>query len=186
MIVGAQQLLGKQSIPAAAGQAPRLSQTRDTGYVVGLPLPEPAGEGRGATARQTRPQTFGFLLVMAALTVAREVGVWALGDLQLSLFGVVLDPFAQLMVLHLLVSLVWIGVAASFSKWTPDPTARRHVLVTLVAALGIGLLLALLGYLVGATSALFWLLVPVYLLWAWAEAVSGPVFPAASAPPASA
>jgi hypothetical protein len=186
MIVGAQQILGTQSIPAVAGQAPRLSHTRDTGYVVGTPLPEPAGDGCGATGKQAQPQTFGFLLVMAALSVAREVGVWALGDLQLSLFGVALDPFAQLMVLQLLVSLVGTGVAAGFSKWTPDPAARRHVLVTLVAALGIGLLLALLGYLFGTTSTLFWLIVPVYLLWAWAEAVSGPIVPVASAPLAKA
>jgi hypothetical protein len=58
------------------------------------------------------------------------------------------------------------------------------MLVTLLAALGIGLILALWSYLVGYTHALSWLLVPVYLLWAWAEAVSGPRAPLVSAPSA--
>lgn len=180
MIAGAQQILGKQGMPVMEGLAPRVLHTNDILYVVGSPLPESAGGRLGASGRQAQPQTFRFLLVMAVISVAREVGVWALGDVLLSWFGVVLDPSAQSMVLQLAVSLVGIGAAAGFSKATPDPAARRHMLVTLLAALGIGLLIALFSYLVGHTNALSWLLIPVYLLWAWAEAVSVPIVPVAS------
>jgi hypothetical protein len=94
---------------------------------------------------------------------------------------VAVDPSVQSIVLQLIVSVAGIGVAAGFSKGTSDPAARRHMLVTLLAATGIGLILALLSYLVGYTKSLFWLLVPVYLFWAWAEAVSGSSVPVANA-----
>jgi hypothetical protein len=81
MIVGAQQMVGKQRIPVIEGRAPRLSQPRNIGYVVGSPLPEPVAEQRGTAGKQPQPQTFGFLLVMAALSGARDFGIWALGDL---------------------------------------------------------------------------------------------------------
>lgn len=177
MIVGAQHIVGNQGIPAIEGLAPLLSQAHGSGYVMITPLPEPVAEQLPTPGRQTQPPAFSFLLVMAAISGARDAGAWALADLLRAWFGVVADPSAQFLVLQLAISLVGIGVAARFSKATSDPAVRRHMLGTLLAALGIGLILALWSYLVGHASALSWLLVPVYLLWAWAEAVSGPRVP---------
>lgn len=186
MIAGAQQLFGNQGMVAIEGLPPRLSRTHDIGCVLGMPLPEPAAEQPRAPDRQAQPPTFSFLLVMAAISGAREASVWALAGLLRAWPDVVSDPSVQSLILQLLISLAGIAVAAGFSKATSDPAARRHMLVTLLAALGIGLILALWSYLLGYTHALSWLLVPVYLLWAWAEAVSGARAPLVSAPSAPA
>jgi hypothetical protein len=65
-----------------------------------------------------------------------------------------------------------LGVVCCFSKATPGPAARRQLFLTLSAAMGIGLILVWLSHFAGCAGVLGWPLVLVYLLWAWAAAVS--------------
>jgi hypothetical protein len=171
MIADAQQFLRQQRVPPIRGQASLPFPGRDVIYVGGTAAPRRIEGQLRDRSRPTQPQTFGFLLAMAAISVAREIGAWLVGDKLLTWFGVALDPMAQSLLLQVLVG---IAVAATFWRGTADPAARRHLLLTLLAALAIGLVLVWLSHLSGCVNALSWPLVPVYLLWAWTEAVSGP------------
>jgi hypothetical protein len=112
---------------------------------------------------------------MAMLSVAHAVGGRLIEQALLKCFGLSLDPWGLSIVLQGIASLVGLGVAASFSKVRGDAVAKRTVLLTLLAAMGIGLILAWLSHLVDHADVLSWVLVPVYLLWAWAEAISSPI-----------
>jgi hypothetical protein len=173
MIADAQQYLGKQRIPTIEDQAVRRPWTNEIIHFEDRPLLDRMGT-------QSQPRAGRFLLVMAAFSVAREAGGWILGDGLEAWFGLALDPFAESLLLQSVVALLGLGVAAYFAKGAPDAAARRHMHVTLLASLGIGLLLALLSHFVGYANALSWPLIPVYLLWAWAEVISGPCAPMTS------
>jgi len=157
---------------ALEGRASRLLQIGDTFYFESEPWPDLAEERLGSEGKRMLSRALVFLLAMAAASVAREVGHWLIRLALLVWFGLTLDPFMLSVALQLVVTLFGIGVACRLSKVMPGSTARWHMLLTPVAALGISLILAWLGHLIGYTNALNWPVVLVYLLWAWATAVS--------------
>jgi hypothetical protein len=130
------------------------------------------GKRAGDEGQQTRPYALVFLLCMAAISLVRGVGDGFIGNAFLEWWGVALDPLVRSFVLHVGATLVGIGAAGFFVKATLDSSVRKHMLLILVAAMGIGLILAWLSHIVGYTDACHWPLVAVYLLWAWVEAVS--------------
>jgi hypothetical protein len=109
---------------------------------------------------------------MAAISLVRGIVGGLIGNALFEWFGITLDPFMLSVVLHVGATLIGIGVADFFAKAAPDSAARKHMFLTLLAATGIGLILAWLSHTVGYTGACHWPLVAVYLLWAWVEAVS--------------
>jgi hypothetical protein len=154
------------------GQAPHRKQASLTIDFRPGPLPQLAGERLWIEGKQGLSCVLVFLLVMAAISLVRVVGEGLIGSAFLAWFGVPLDPFMLSAALHLVVTLIGIGVAGCFSRVTLDSTARRHMLLTPVAAMGAGLLLVGLGYFVGDTSVSTWPIALVYILWAWMAAVS--------------
>ena len=170
------QLPYQRRLPPLGDQAARVSKTRNVVYFESGPLSEGTAEHLWDTNVRTHPGAFVFLLAMAAISLVREIGALLISALW-AWFGVTVHPFLLALVLQLVVTFIGVGVAGRFSPATPGSSARRHMHVTLGVALGISLILALLSHLVGHTNALSWLLIPVYLLWACAEAVSGPVVP---------
>jgi hypothetical protein len=172
MTANALQLPYRQMMPAMDDQASRLFRIGDVVYFESAPRLDLVEECSQDEGKRTQPYAFVFLLAMAAISLVCEVGGGLIGDALLTWFGVPLDPFVLSGALHSVATLVGVGVARCFSKVTPGSAAKRHMLVTLVAAMGIGLILVWLSRLAGYTNALDWPLVLVYLLWAWVAAVS--------------
>jgi hypothetical protein len=172
VISNALQLPSVQRMPASEDHASGLQQTNRTVCFGSGPLPVLTGPRFWNEGKRTLPCTLVFMLAMAAISIACEISDWLLGHALLAWFSLTLDPFILSVVLHLVVTLIGTGVAISLSKATPDSAARRHMLLTLLAAMAIGLILTWLSHLVGYKDALDWPLVLVYLLWAGAAAVS--------------
>jgi hypothetical protein len=170
MIANALQVPYGQRMPAIDDQGSHLLQTGMVSFGV-APLPDPVGECLRGAGRQARPRGYLFPLVMAAVSVACEVGRHLLANALLAWFGVTLDPFVQCVALQVVVALIGIGLVGRFGK-APDPDSRWQMVLTLAAAFGIGLILTWLGRSIGCTDALRWPLVLAYLLWAWAAATS--------------
>jgi hypothetical protein len=171
MIANALQLQQKRT-SAVEDRVPRLLQTSDMVRFEGTPQPELTGECIWNEGERTRSRAFVFPLAMVAISIAREVGTLLIGNALLAWFGTTFDRFILSVVLQLVVMLIGIGMVSRFSKASPDSAARRHMVLILLAAMAIGLILAWLSRLVGDSNALTWPLVLVYLLWAWAAAVS--------------
>jgi hypothetical protein len=159
-------------MPASEDQASGLLQTSRTVCFGSEPLPVLKGQRFWDEGKRTLPCTSVFMLTMSAICVACEIGDRLLGDALLAWLSIALDPFILSVVLQMVVTLIGIGVAIWLSKATPDSAARGHMLLTLLVATAIGLILTGLSHLVGYTDALDWPLALVYLLWAWAAAVS--------------
>jgi hypothetical protein len=166
------QFPGEQRMPATKDEASHPLQRGLIVYSAGMAVHELAGERFWVEGKLRQPRAFVFLLAMAAVSVACKVGERLICNTLLAWLGLTFDPFLLSVALQAAVTLVGIGAASRFSKATPGPAARGHLLVTLLAAMGIGLILAWLSRLAGYTKALDWPLVLVYLLWAWAAAVS--------------
>jgi hypothetical protein len=171
MTTDVMQLPRGNRISAVRERGARLLQTRHVLRFDGVLFPDLTGKCARDEDQQTQPYALAFLLCMAAISLVRGVGV-LLGNAFLEGWGVALDPFVRSFVLHMGATLVGIGMAGFFVKVTLDSTARRHMLLILLSATGIGLILAWLSHIVGYTDACHWPLVVVYLLWAWVEAVS--------------
>jgi hypothetical protein len=180
MSANALQLPYQRRMPPRGDQVSSVSRIGNLVYFESGPLSEGTAEHLWDANERTHSGAFVFLLIMAAISLVREIGALLLSALW-AWFGVTVHPFLLALVLQLVVTFIGVRVASRLSPATPGSSVRRHMLVTLGMALGIGLILALLGHLVGHTNALSWLLIPVYLLWACAEAVSGPVMPMKSA-----
>ena len=172
MIADAMQLAYGSRTPALEEQAPRRVHTRTVLRLDGDLLLDGSGARLRDDGRPSGPHTLVFLLCMAAITLVRQVGDGLIGYALLDWFGVAFDPCLVSGSLHLGVTLVGVGMAGCFSKSTRNSAARRHMFLTLLAALGIGLILVWLSHFVGYTGASTWPFVVVYLLWAGAEAVS--------------
>jgi hypothetical protein len=166
------QLSYKQMTPSLGDQASRLFRIGNAVCFESAPLLDRAEECSQNVGRRARPRAFVFLLTMAAISLVCELGGGLLGDALVAWPGVPLNPFLLSGILHSVVTLVGVGVACCFSKAIPGSAAKRHMLLTLLAALGIGLILIWLSYFAGYSSACSWPLVLVYLLWAWVVAVS--------------
>jgi putative flippase GtrA len=113
-----------------------------------------------------------FLVVMASVSLASKIVEWLASSVLAGEFGVMLDPFGLSVARQVVVMLIGIGVAYRVSRHGQDAAARRHMLLTPLVAMGIGLMLAWLGQLVGQTNAFDWPVALVYLLWAWGSAVT--------------
>ena len=113
-----------------------------------------------------------FLVVMASASLAAKIAELLASSMLAEEFGVLLDPFGLSIARQAIVMLLGIGVAYRFSRHGQDSAARRHMFLTPLVAMGVGLMLAWLGQLVGQTSVFDWPVTLVYLLWAWGSAVS--------------
>ena len=118
------------------------------------------------------PRVSGFLVGMAATSLALEVGSSVLGKMLLSWFNVAIDPLALAVAHHSVLMVLGIGVVCYLWRHAPDTAQRRHMFLTPILAMGVGLILVGLGRLVGQTGALDGLVGLVYLLWAWVSALS--------------
>jgi hypothetical protein len=172
MIAKAMQLPYSSRTPALEEKAPRRVHSRTVLRLDGDPLPDLTGACFWDKDRPTGPHTLVFLLCMAAITLIRQVGDGLIGYALLDWFGVASDPCLVSGALHLGITLVGVGVAGCFPKSTRNSAVRRHISLTLLAALGIGLILVWLSHFVDYAGASTWPSVLVYLLWAGAEAVS--------------
>jgi hypothetical protein len=172
MIANAVKLPSKRMMGARDDKASRLFRMGNRVYSESIPLPAPTEECTQEEGEGSQPRACDFLLVMAAVSLVCMVGDRLIGSALLAWFGVRLDPFVLSVALYLVATLAGFGVVCCFSKTTQGPEARRHMLLTLSAAMGIGLILVWLGHFAGCAGALGWPLALVYLLWAWGAAVS--------------
>lgn len=172
MIAKAAQLPCKQIMSARDDQAARLFRIGNVVYFESAPLLDLTEGCFQERVERTKSRAFVFLLAMAAISMVRELGGGWLGNALFAWSGVTFDPFILAGALHPVVTLVGIGVACCFSKRALGLAARRHLLLTLLAAMGIGLILVWLSYLVGCSNVRGWPLALIYLLWAWVAAAS--------------
>ena len=172
IISNALKLPSVQRMTASEDQASGLLQSHRTVCFGSNPLPMLTGPRFWEERKRALPCTSVFMLAMSAICIVCEISDWLLSDALLVWLSLTLDPFILSVALQLVATLIGIGVAICLSRATPDSAARGHMLLTLLAAMAIGLILTWLSHLVGYTDAIDWPLVLVYLLWAGAAAVS--------------
>ena len=172
MIGNALQLASKRQASVMNAQTSSLFQTTSTFRRGFDHLPELAGERLQTQRPCTTPLVSVFLLVMAAISLLAEICGWLVGPVLLRQFGLSLDPFSLSVARQAIVTLLGIVIAGRCCGQALDPAQKQHMLLTPVLALGVGLVLAWLSQLAGQSGALDWLVVLVYLVWAWGSAVS--------------
>lgn len=136
-------------------------------------LPELAGDHLLTQRQRTIPLDSVFLLVMAAISLLFEVCGRLVGPALLQQFGLGLDPFSLSVAQQAIVTLLGIIIAGRCCERASAQAQRQYMLLTPLLALGIGLIVACLSQLAGPSGAMDWLVVLVYLVWAWGSAVSG-------------
>ena len=169
MYANALQLPCRQALPAQASEAPHSRRTSIVICFDGLPLAELPGE---LSAYKGQRRVLAFLLVMAAVSLASEVGGCLVGAALRAWFGLTIEPWLLSLVLQLTVTLVGTRVASLYTGAAHHSAARWQILLALLAATGISLILAWLSRLVGQATTLDWPLALVYLLWASASSVA--------------
>ena len=172
MIANALQLASRRQASVMDPQTSRLFQANGAfGHGYGH-MPELAGERLQTQRQGAIPLVSVFLLVMAAISLVFEV-CWRLaGPALLERFGLSLDPFSLSVARQAIVTLLGIVIAGRCCEQALAPGQKQHMLLTPLLAMGVGLILAWLSQLAGQAGALDWLVVLVYLLWAWGSAVS--------------
>jgi hypothetical protein len=135
-------------------------------------LPELASERLRNEHQRIIPRPSIFLLIMAAISLALEICGRLVGPALLERFGLSFDPFSLSVARQSIVTLLGIVVAGGCCEQASALAERQHMLLTPLLALGVGLILAWLSQLAGQSGSLDWLVTLVYLLWAWASAVS--------------
>jgi hypothetical protein len=113
-----------------------------------------------------------FLVVMASVSLVSKIVECLASSTLTATFGVSLDPITLSVARQAAVTLFGIGAALRLSRQRLNATQRGFMLLTLLAAMGAGLMLTWLGQLVGQASAFDWPIALVYLLWAWGSAVT--------------
>jgi hypothetical protein len=172
MISNALQLASKRQASVMDPQASSLFQAKSAFHRGYDHVPELAGE-RLRTQRQCSiPLVSVFLLVMAAISLLFEICGRLVGPVLLGRFGMSLDPFSLSVARQAIVTLLGMVIAGRCCGQTSAPAQRQHMLLTPLLALGVGLILAWLSQLAGQSGALDWLVILVYLVWAWGAAVS--------------
>jgi hypothetical protein len=172
MIANALRLASKQQAPTLNEQTSRLFQVSSAfrhGYAH---LPELAGERLPTQRQPTIPLVSVFLLVMSAISLLFEICGRLVGPALLERLGLSLDPFSLSVARQAIVTLLGIVIAGRCCELASAPAQRQHMLLTPLLALGVGLILAWLSQLAGQSGALDWLVILVYLVWAWGSAVS--------------
>jgi hypothetical protein len=172
MIVNAWQLPSQRDASEVNEQLSSLFQASSTLHLRFDHEPELVHEFHQVRAKRTIPCTLIFLVVMAAVSLAFDICGRLIGPALLSRFGLSLDPVSLSVARQSIVALLGIGLAGCFSKHAPDSAQRQHMLLTPLLAMAVGVILAWLSQLVGQSNALDWLVILVYLVWAWGSAVS--------------
>ena len=114
-----------------------------------------------------------FLTIMAVISMATGIDELLLPVSLVGQTGVTLCSLGVAMVGQLLVALLGSGLAVCLTRGTRDSAERSNMILAPFVALGVGSIFACLSHLCGQTSALGWLVSPIYLLWAWGSAASG-------------
>jgi hypothetical protein len=161
-----------KDVSATEQREPHRLQTRSAVRLIGDSVPDLTRGRFWDEGRRARPYAPVFLLSMVVISLVRGVGDGLIGNVFFEWFNVAPDPFILSIVLNLGGTLAGLGVAGCFSRVPLDLIGRKHMLLVLLAGMGINLILVWLGRSIGYADVCNWPLVVVYILWAWAEVTS--------------